>query len=98
MQTCGDEEQGREGLQQAQAPSERRLSPHVSLGFDLLLWFDSRCFCGVVTRPDRGPFWFCFRRDNFRNVSNIKQVSMVSILVPFAPAPISLFLFELVMW
>ena len=47
MQTCGDEEQGREGLQQAKAPSERRLSPHVSPGFDLLLWFDSCCFCGV---------------------------------------------------
>ena len=74
------------------------LSLHVSPGFDSLLCFDSHCLCGVVMCPDLGPFWFCFRRDNFRNVSNIKQVSTVSILVPFAPAPISLFLFELVLW
>ncbi|XP_048537999.1 cyclin-D5-2-like [Triticum urartu] len=56
---------------------KRRLSPHVSQRFDFLLWFDSRCFYGVVTRPDRGPFWFYFCRDRFRKDSNIKQVSMV---------------------
>ena len=43
IQSCGEEEQGQERLQQAQVPSERRLSPHVSPGFALLLWFDSRC-------------------------------------------------------
>ena len=29
MQSCGEEEQGQERLQQAQAPPERRLSPHM---------------------------------------------------------------------
>ena len=85
-QACGEEDQGWEGPQQAHAPRALSSSSFESqswflVRFVLLLW------CGVASWP---RIWCVFRlrRNNFRKEykekhPDVKQVSVVSALVPF---------------